>query len=869
MEIGLVKKIDIEQEMQQAYLDYAMSVIVSRALPDARDGLKPVQRRILFGMHDMGLRPDSGTRKSARIVGEVLGKYHPHGDVAVYEAMARLAQDFSMRYPLVDGQGNFGSIDGDPPAAMRYTEASLLPMAMEILNQLDRNTVDFSPNFDGTLQEPDVLPAAVPNLLLNGASGIAVGMATNIPPHNLVELVNAMVHMIERWDKLDDVSTSDLMKYVKGPDFPTGGIVLMDDEKSDMDSIYSTGRGRFTVRGVVHLEEMSRGRNRILVTELPYTVNKASLIERIAELTREGKMDGISDIRDESDRNGMRIIIELSKTAEPEKILADLYHKTALQTTFGMTILALDKGEPRLLSLKRALKIYLDHRIEVVSRRSKFDLEKAKQREHILAGLRIAVNNIDEIIAIIRKSADVETARTKLMQKFKLSEIQANAILDMQLRRLAALERKKIEDEYKEITATIKELEALLKSPKRIRQLVQTELEQIREKYGDRRRTQIYSAVNGEAIKAMLTMTDMMPVQQVWLGMTDEGMLARSTTEKLPKVTGKLAPCRLIKTDTHHLVYVVTKDGKAFSVRTSALPETDNYQEGALISKFSSIHECDTAAAVFTVPSDTEMENCYVITVSQMGMIKKSSINDLPGPSSSEFVMSKVNDQDNLIDVLVTDGEADICLVTARGMLIRFPEKEIRAMGLIAAGVNGMKLTGEDVIIGAFSLKNEGELLLVSNNGLGWRFDAESIPVQGRYGQGVIACKLKEDEEIVGFLFGKPSQQGIVHFQKGAAKSVKVDLVPVSRRNVRGKTALPVKEGDEVYQLTPIIDEIDFWEKCAKPDKPVKSGKTEKSGKPEKTAKAEKTTEPAKTAKTGKPAKTVNPKKTAKSAKSG
>ncbi|MEM5773529.1 MAG: DNA gyrase subunit A, partial [Anaerolineaceae bacterium] len=681
-----------------------------------------------------------------------------------------------------------------------------------------RNTVDFSPNFDGTLLEPDVLPAAVPNLLLNGASGIAVGMATNIPPHNLVELVNAMVHMIERWDKLDDVSTSDLMKYVKGPDFPTGGIVLMDDEKSDLDSIYSTGRGRFTVRGVVHLEEMSRGRNRILVTELPYTVNKASLIERMAELAREGKMDGISDIRDESDRNGMRIIIELSKTADPEKILADLYHKTALQTTFGMTILALDKGEPRLLSLKRALKIYLDHRIEVVSRRSKHDLEKAKQREHILAGLRIAVNNIDEIIAIIRKAADVETARTKLMQKFKLSEIQANAILDMQLRRLAALERKKIEDEYKEITALIKELEALLKSPKKIRQLVETELEQIREKYGDRRRTQIFSAANGEAIKAMLTMTDMMPVQRVWLGMTDEGMLARSTTEKLPKVTGKQAPCRLIKTDTHHLVYVVTKDGKAFSVRASALPETDNFQEGALISKFSSIQECDSAAAVFTVPAgENKMDGCFVITASRLGMIKKSSINDLPGPSSSEFVMSRVNDQDNLIEVLVTDGQSDICLITARGMLIRFPEKEIRSMGLIAAGVNGIKLAGDDVLVGAFALKNEGELLLVSNNGLGWRFNADSIPVQGRYGQGVIACKLKDDEEIVGFLFGKSSHQGLVHFQKGAAKAVKVDLVPVSRRNVRGKPAFTLKEGDEVYQLTPIIDEINFWEKCAKP----------------------------------------------------
>lgn len=814
MEIGTVKKIDIEQEMQQAYLDYAMSVIVSRALPDARDGLKPVQRRILYAMHDMGLRPDSGFRKSARIVGEVLGKYHPHGDVAVYEAMARLAQDFSMRYPLVDGQGNFGSIDGDSPAAMRYTEASLLPMAMEILNQLDRNTVDFSPNFDGTLSEPDVLPAAVPNLLLNGTSGIAVGMATNIPPHNLNELSNAMVYMLSHWEKLDEVSTSDLMEFVKGPDFPTGGIVLMDGEKNDLVSVYSSGRGRFIVRGVVHLEEMSRGRNRILVTELPYAVNKSSLIERIAELARDTKIEGISDIRDESDRNGMRIIIELSKTADPEKVLTDLYHKTALQTTFGMTILALVNNEPRLLSLKQAIKIYLDHRIEVVRRRSEFDLEKAKQREHILAGLRVAVNNIDEIIALIRKAADVDQARTRLIQRFKLSEIQANAILDMQLRRLAALERKKIEEEYKEIIAHIKELEQLLKSPKKIRLLVQTELEEIRDKYGDRRRTQIVSAVNGEAIKSMLTISDMVPVQQVWLGMTDEGIIARSTSEKLPHVTGKQAPSWLCKTDTHHLVYILTKEGKAFSTRVSALPETDNFQEGASISKFSSIHESDLVAAFFSIPaSPIKVENCYVTTITQSGLIKRSSVSDLPGPSSIEFVLTKVNDQDNVIEALITDGESDICLVSAKGMLIRFSEKEIRVMGLQAAGVNGIKLSDDDVLIGAFSIKKEGGLLLLANNGLAWRIDTESIPVQGRYGQGVIACKLKEDEEIVGCLFGKPNQQGIVHFQKGAAKYVRVDIVPVSRRNIRGKPAFTLREGDSVYQLTHILDEFDFWKK--------------------------------------------------------
>jgi DNA gyrase subunit A len=467
MEIGLVRKINIDQEMQQAYLDYAMSVIVSRALPDARDGLKPVHRRILFAMYDMGLRPNSSYKKSARVVGEVLGKYHPHSDTAVYDAMARMVQDFSMRYPLVDGQGNFGSLDGDPPAAMRYTEARLDNIAVDIMADIHKGTVDFAPNFDATLDEPTVLPSAMPNMIVNGATGIAVGMATSIPPHNLNEVIDAIVYMLENWTKVDDINIEDLMQFVKGPDFPTGGVILGSATEDGLAGAYGSGRGRITVQARAHVEDMDRGRQRIIVTELPYMTNKSSLIERIAKLARDGVLDGISDLRDESDRQGMRIVIELSKNADTKKVLANLYKRTPMQNTFSINMLALVDGEPRTLGLKQALQVYVEHRLEIVRRRSVFDLERARQRAHILEGLRIALQNMDEVVALIRRAPDVETARARLMRKYKLSEVQADAILDMPLRRLAALERKKIETEYKELLERIKELEGLLKCRRR------------------------------------------------------------------------------------------------------------------------------------------------------------------------------------------------------------------------------------------------------------------------------------------------------------------------------------------------------------------------------------------------------------------
>jgi len=543
MEVGQVRRIDIDDEMQQAYLDYAMSVIVARALPDARDGLKPVHRRILYAMHDMGIRPDADFKKSARIVGEVLGKYRPHGDMAVYEAMARMAQDFSMRLPLAEGQGNFGSVDGDAPAAMRYTEARLTPLAMEILADIEKDTVDFLDNFDGSLKEPAVLPSGIPNLLVNGATGIAVGMATSVPPHNLGEVCDALIFMLENWTKLEQVSVEDLMRFIPAPDFPTGGIIVTGKgEGEGLPAAYGTGRGRISLQARAHIEEMGRGRSRILVTELPYQTNKAALIERIAELARAAEIEGIADLRDESDRQGMRIVIELTKTAEPEKVLGQLYRRTPMQGTFSIIILALVEGEPRLLSLKQALRVYIEHRLEVVRRRGQFDLRRARERAHILEGLQTALEHLEEVIQMIRSARDADQARERLIRRFRLSEPQANAILDMPLRRLASLERKKIDIEYKEKLAQIKELEALLASDKRLRAAIAAEIAEVRGKYGDRRRTQIVQMAKGKRGQRVLTATDLAdltPVKETWVVVTSEGLIEQLMAEARRVITAK------------------------------------------------------------------------------------------------------------------------------------------------------------------------------------------------------------------------------------------------------------------------------------------------------------------------------------------
>jgi len=804
MELGLVRKIDIDHEMQAAYLDYAMSVIVSRALPDARDGLKPVQRRILYAMYDMGLRVDSAYKKSARIVGEVLGKYHPHGDSAVYEAMARMAQDFSLRCMLVDGQGNFGSVDGDPPAAMRYTEAKLTASALDILMDINKNTVDFSANFDDTLTEPTVLPAAIPNLLVNGATGIAVGMATSIPPHNLGEVSDALIYMLQNWEKLDDIDVEHLMQFIKGPDFPTGGVIIQESGEDGIEAAYGSGRGKVTIQARAHYEEMERGKNRIIVTELPYQVNKSSLIERIAELAREGHLEGLSDLRDESDRQGMRIVLELTKNVDPEKILAELYKRTPMQSTFSIILLALVEGEPRMLTIKQALKVFIEHRLTVIKRRAEFDLAKAQARAHILEGYMIALKNLDEIIDLIRKSSDVETAREKLIKRFKLTELQANAILEMQLRRLAALERKKIETEYKEVTALIKSLETLLNSPKLMRELAANELLRVKEAYADKRRTQIINLKEGKEKKSVLTTSQMLPDQVVWVGMSTDGILSRSHDEKPPRLSGNDAPKLLVRANSTDTLYLISERGQAAAVAVHTLPEAEKLADGAPFNKIAPLKESETPVTAFALPrrSSLSAEAC-VFTVTRGGMLKKSLISELPGPSAQTFYLCKVNEGDALGWVALTDGHKELLLATAAGMAIRFSEEDVRPMGLAAAGVNGVKLGIGDEVIGMQILPAEGDVFVIASDGKAKRVQQAEFPPQGRYGRGVILWDLVKGVKLAGMAIGKGTHVVTLHLLKAAPKMTRLDEAGIKKRAAtRGDSVVEIKPGDAVVGLT-------------------------------------------------------------------
>jgi DNA gyrase subunit A len=804
MELGLVRKIDIDREMQQAYLDYAMSVIVSRALPDARDGLKPVQRRILYAMYDMGIRVDSPYRKSARIVGEVLGKYHPHGDQSVYEAMARMAQDFSMRTLLVDGQGNFGSVDGDPPAAMRYTEARLAAPALDLLADISKNTIDFIDNFDGTLTEPTVLPSAIPNLMVNGATGIAVGMATNIPPHNLSEIVDACTYMLEKWEKLDDVNVEDLMEFVEGPDFPTGGVIIEQKGEEGIAAAYGKGRGRVTIQARAHFEEMERGKSRIIVTELPYQVNKSSLIERIAELVRDGHLEGITDLRDESDRQGLRIVIELTKNVEPEKVLTDLYKRTPMQSTFSINLLALVDNEPRLLNLKQALRVYLDHRLAVIRRRTEFDLEKARARLHILEGLMVALKHLDEIITLIKGSPDVDMARTRLMKRYKLSELQANAILEMQLRRLAALERKKIEIEFKDVLALIKDLESLLKSPRKMRTVASEDLLRVKAAFGDRRRTQIVS-LHSRRHKAPLTTDELVKEETIWIGMTPEGTIARMHDEKPPRLSGSEAPRLLVKANATDTLYLVSSRGLAAAIAVHTLPEAEKLADGNPFNKQSPLQADEMPVAAFALPARKSAlpEETCLLTITRGGMIKKSLISDLPGPSAQTFRVVNINEGDSLGWVVLSDGSKEILLVTALGMGIRFKDDEVRPMGLVAAGVNGIKLGVGDEVVGVQVLPHAGELFLIASDGKGKRVEGRDFPVQGRYGKGVIAWELPLGVKLAGLGMGKPNAIVTLHLLRAAAKQSRMDEAPLRKRSaMRGEMVVEVKPGDTVIGLT-------------------------------------------------------------------
>jgi DNA gyrase subunit A len=742
MEIGTVRQIDINDEMQGAYLDYAMSVIVARALPDVRDGLKPVHRRILYAMHDMGLRPDRAYKKSARIVGEVLGKYHPHGDAAVYESMARMAQDFSLRYVLVDGQGNFGSIDGDSPAAMRYTEARMANIAEQMLADIDKETVDFTPNFDDTLSEPSVLPATLPNLLVNGASGIAVGMTTSIPPHNLGEVIDALLYLIDNYKKLDDVTVEDLTRFIQGPDFPTGGVIYRyageDDDGDRLDLIrnaYAVGRGRLTVQANVHIEEMSRNRSRIVVTELPYQVNKTRLIERIAELVRDGKVEGITDLRDESDRQGMRICVELTRTVESREILRQLFKLTPMQTTFSVAMLALVDGEPRLLPIKRMLVHFLEHRQEIITRRSRHMLERAKLRAHILEGLLKALDFIDEVIDTIRRSRTADTARDNLMKRFRFTEIQAQAILDMPLRRLAGLERRNISFEYQEKLKEIKYLEGLLRSPTKIRGVIRDDLLELKNKYGDPRRTQIVDREMGQH-----TARELVEDQDVLLTLWTDGNVIR--TEKAPRVSSKAVPVAQVWGNTRDDVAFFSGNGEAIMIPLHQLPAEQNIPVSNLTGLASS-EQLVSALVLPHPPEGEELPEIYLTMVTRAGRIKRVTLEDfVMAASRGTATAMSVEDGDQLAWVAETGGQNEILLVTRQGKAIRFSEEDVRPMGLSAVGVWAIKLGNDDALVGMGVVHDGAFVITFSEQGYVKRTAVKSFPSQKRYGGGVQAAKL-------------------------------------------------------------------------------------------------------------------------------
>jgi DNA gyrase subunit A len=800
MEIGTVRQVDIDNEMQVAYLDYAMSVIVSRALPDARDGLKPVQRRILYAMHGLGIRPDSPYKKSARIVGEVLGKYHPHGDSAVYDAMARMAQDFSLRYPLIDGQGNFGSVDGDSPAAMRYTEARLAHIATELLADLDKDTVDFAPNFDGTLQEPTVLPSAIPNLLVNGASGIAVGMSTSIPPHNLGEVCDALINILDNWRKQDNITVEDLMRFIQGPDFPTGGVVYRRKEKDGDDVIahaYGQGRGKITVRARAHVEEMSRSRHRIVVTELPYQVNKSSLVERIAQLARDGRLEGITDLRDESDRKGMRLVIELTRTVEPEQVLTDLFRLTPMESTFSLILLALVDGEPRLLTLKKALLTYLDHRQVIVTRRSQYELARAKERAHILEGLLTALDHLDEVIDLIRRSRTTDSARANLRRKFKLSEAQAQAVLDMPLKRLAALERRKIQDEYKEKQRLIKHLTALLRSPAKIRGVVRDELAAIKERYADARRTQVM-----DAGKAQLTADDLIPDEPVWVAVSQGGLMARLPDEGAsPRVPSrpKDAPVAVLAASTQDALYLLASNGRAAAFPIYQLPEGVVWKgEGTHYADLTPLTRRDTVVAAVALPPS--VSDGYLSLATRQGVVKRVALADLPGVSSEPFVAIGVDKEDALGWAAYTTGEDQLVLVTSGGKAIRFQEDEVRSMGLPAAGVMGIKLSGEeDRVVALTVARPRSDLFVVASDGKAKRSPLTEYPTQGRYGQGVLTTRISASSApIAGACVLQSSDAVVLVTEKGAAKTTLARNAPRKGRATAGESIIALRKQDGV-----------------------------------------------------------------------
>ena len=804
---GKIIERDIEKEMRTAYIDYAMSVIVSRALPDVRDGLKPVHRRILYAMHEDGITSDKPYRKCANTVGSVLGRYHPHGGSSVYDAMVRLAQDFSMRYMLIDGHGNFGSVDGDGAAAMRYTEARMAKISEYMLTDIEKNTVDFMPNYDDRLQEPTVLPARIPALLINGSSGIAVGMATNIPPHNLTEVINGIIKIIDE----DEVTDEDLMSVIKGPDFPTEGIIL---GMEGIKQAYKTGRGKITLRAETEIEEMSGNRQRIIVSSLPYQVNKANLIKNISELSKEKKVEGISECRDESDRKDrVRVVIELKRDANAQVVLNQLFKHTQMQTTFGIIMLALVNGEPKILTLRQCLDCYIDHRKEVILRRTQFELDKALARAHILEGLKIALDNIDEVINIIRSSYD--DPKERLMERFGLSDIQAQAILDMRLKTLSGLQREKIDDEYNQLMELIAHLRDILNSERLVFEIIKEELIEIKDKFGDERKTKIVAA-EGE-----IDIEDLIKEEQCVVALTHFGYIKRMPIDTYKSqrrggkgITGMATReedfvKQIFTASTHDMILFFTNKGKLYKLRGYELPEAGRTARGTAIVNLLSLDPGEKVSAV--IPIQNFAEGKYLLMATKNGLIKKTALKEYDSTRKTGLQGITLKEDDELIAVRLTDGQDNVVLVTRNGMCITFDEKDVRPIGRVSQGVIGIRLDEEDEVIGMESVISGGKatLLAITENGFGKRTELEEYRVQNRGGKGVITYKITpKTGKLIGVRIAVEEDDVMLVTNTGTIIRLKVDDISVLGRSTQGVTLMRTNDGGKVVSVETLSPEI-------------------------------------------------------------
>jgi DNA gyrase subunit A len=809
---------NIEDEMKTSYIDYSMSVIVGRALPDVRDGFKPVHRRILFAMREMGLTHRSAYKKSARVVGDVLGKYHPHGDTAVYDAMVRMVQDFSLRYPLVDGQGNFGSVDGDPPAAMRYTEVRMAGIADEVLGDIDKETVDFGPNYDGSLTEPLILPAKLPNLLVNGSSGIAVGMATNIPPHNLTEVCDGIAAFIEN----PQITTAELLKIIKGPDFPTAGFIM---GRQGIKDYFETGRGSISIRAKVEIEEMKGGRQAIIVNELPYQVNKATLLETIADLVRDKKIADISDLRDESDRDGMRMVIEIKREGNAQIVLNQLFKHTTMETSFGVIMLALVGGKPKVLPVRDVLMHYVEYRKEIVVRRTRFELARAEARAHILEGLKIALDHLDKVIKTIRESKDTDTARIRLMENFKLSRIQAQAILDMRLQQLTGLERKKIEDEYEELLKTIARLKGILGDPRKVLAIIQTELNELKEKYGDERRTKITAAAQEMAIE------DLVAEEDVVVTISHAGYIKRlpATAYRAQRRGGKGVTGmttrdedfvqELFVTSTHSYLLLFTNKGRVYWTRVFEIPEAGRAAKGKAIVNFVQLSAHDeqiTAAIPIRTFEEEKGKETQLLMCTTLGTIKAVPLVEFANPRRGGIIAIKLDDGDSLIAVKHTDGKSQIIIGTKQGIAIRFEEKEVRQIGRAGKGVRGIRLQKDDTVIGMEAVSAKDVFLTATENGYGKRTKVDEYRLQARGGKGVINMKTTDrNGNVVGIKKANDEDDIMLMTAKGMSIRLSAKDVSLIGRNVAGVRLLRQEQDDKLAAIAPVAKEEEEDEKQA------------------------------------------------------